>query len=105
MDKNPTLSNKEALIMELLMQRQAEDLYGLELVRRSGNLLKRGTIYVTLSRLEDKGFIESRQENKQHDVPGIPRRLYKATAYGRRIYELLQQARDAKQLFAAARAI
>jgi PadR family transcriptional regulator PadR len=98
MDEGPPhLSRKEALIMEILLERPAAELYGLELVRNSRKRLKRGTVYVTLGRLEDKGFIESREEI-QPNMPGMPRRLYKVTGYGQRVYELLQQAREARHL-------
>ena len=101
MDEGPPhLSKKEALIMELLLERPAAELYGLELVRNSGRRLKRGTVYVTLGRLEDKGFIESREE-VQPNIPGMPRRLYKVTGYGQRVYDLLQQAKEARHLVAA----
>lgn len=99
-EKIPNLSGKEALIMEILLEGLTAELYGLELVRRSGNRLKRGTVYVTLSRLEDKGFIESR-EDTEPNMSGIPRRLYKVTGYGERVYELLQQARAVRQLMPA----
>ena len=56
----PRLSPKESLIVELLL-RDAE-LYGLQLVAASRGRLKRGTVYVTLGRMEDKGFIASREE-------------------------------------------
>jgi len=96
-DEVPTLSKKELVIMEILLEEPTADLYGLELVRRSGKRLKRGTVYVTLTRLEDKGFIESREE-VQPNMPGMPRRLYKVTGYGRKVYLLLRQASELRQL-------
>lgn len=96
-DKIPTLSGKEALVLELLLTNAAE-MYGLELVRDSGNRLKRGTIYVTLSRMNDKGYVESRQEEPQPDVSGIARRLYRATGYGQKVYEAWQLAREARRM-------
>ncbi len=59
--------------------------YGLELVRESRGSLKRGTIYTTLSRMQDKGLVESRSEDKPDHVPGIPRRLYRPTPDGARL--------------------
>jgi len=78
----PTLPPKEALILELLIE--YSELYGLQLVARSKGKLKRGTVYVTLGRMEEKGFITSRLEKPPADEGGLPRRLYEATAYGRR---------------------
>lgn len=89
--KVPAPSGKEATILRLLVEGGGRERYGLELVAASGGHLKRGTIYVTLGRLEEKGFVTSRQEDKAPGVPGIPRRLYKITGVGQRGLE----ARDA----------
>src|SRR5262245_19614972 len=78
-----TLSPKESLILELLIERP--ELYGLQLVAASKRRLKRGTVYVTLGRMEDKGYIRSRLETAPADVGGMPRRLYQATPLGRRV--------------------
>ena len=61
------------------------ELYGLELVARSRRQLKRGTVYVTLGRMEEKGFITSRLEAPPLDEGGMPRRLYEPTTLGRRM--------------------
>jgi len=86
----PRLSLKESLIVELLL-RDAE-LYGLQLVAASRGRLKRGTVYVTLGRMEDKGFITSREEAPPADEGGLPRRLYRATPFGRHVYEAWNMA-------------
>ena len=78
----PTLSRKEALILELLVRESA--LYGLQLVAASKGKLKRGTVYVTLGRMEQKGYITSRLESPPPGAGGLPRRIYDATALGRR---------------------
>jgi PadR family transcriptional regulator PadR len=78
----PTLPPKEALILELLA-REAE-LYGLQLVHAAKGRLKRGTVYVTLGRMEEKGYISSRLEDAPPDAGGLPRRIYEPTAFGRR---------------------
>jgi DNA-binding PadR family transcriptional regulator len=78
-----TLSPKESLILELLIDRQ--ELYGLQLVASSKRALKRGTVYVTLGRMEEKGYITSRLEDAPPDMGGMPRRLYRATPLGRRV--------------------
>ena len=78
-----TLSAKESLILELLIER--EELYGLQLVAASKRKLKRGTVYVTLGRMEEKSYITSRLEDAPADVGGMPRRLYQATPLGRRV--------------------
>ena len=85
-----TLSAKESLILELLIERP--ELYGLQLVAASKRRLKRGTVYVTLGRMEDKGYLTSRLEAAPGDVGGMPRRLYQATPLGRRILALWTDA-------------
>src|SRR5215475_6148409 len=77
------LSSKEALILHLLVARP--DCYGLELVSNSKGRLKRGTVYVTLGRLEDKGLITSKLDDEPAPTGGLPRRLYAPTATGRRV--------------------
>jgi PadR family transcriptional regulator, regulatory protein PadR len=78
----PTVSGKEAMILELLAD--AGDRYGLELVEASEGRLKRGTVYVTLGRMEDKGYVTSVQEERAPGAIGLPRRLYRLTPLGRR---------------------
>ena len=60
-------------------------MYGLELVGASRGRLKRGTVYVTLGRMEDKGLVASRVEEAPAHAGGLPRRLYTPTVLGRRI--------------------
>ena len=69
-----TLSAKESVILQLLV-RHAQA-YGLELVSASRGRLKRGTVYVTLGRMEEKGYITSRLEDAPPEAGGLPRRIY-----------------------------
>jgi len=80
----PRLSAKEELVLELLAE-HGRALYGLQLVARSRRRLKRGTIYVPLQRMEDKGYVTSRREDPPPATGGLPRRLYEPTAAGRRL--------------------
>jgi len=75
-----SVSSLEALILDLLCAR--ERAYGLELVAASGGRLKRGSIYVTLGRMEQKGLVNSSLDERPGDGP--PRRIYVATTYGLR---------------------
>jgi DNA-binding PadR family transcriptional regulator len=59
----------ERLILSLLSTNGAS--YGLQLVEASGGRLKRGGIYVTLGKMEEKGLVSSTLQDD-----------------GRRIYEL-----------------
>ena len=61
------------------------DAFGLELVERSRGALKRGTVYVTLGRMQEKGYVESRSEALVPGAIGLPRRIYRPTAYGLRV--------------------
>ena len=61
-------------------------MFGLQLVAESGGRLKRGGVYVTLGRMEEKRFVESEQEPRQPGAIGLPRRLYRPTALGERAF-------------------
>ena len=78
----PRLSATERLILDLLRE---DELFGLQLVDRSDGALKRGTVYVTLGRMQDKGYVESRTEPLPPGAIGLPRRWYRPTAYGLRV--------------------
>lgn len=88
-----TLSAKESLILQLLSG--GREMYGLELVAASRRRLKRGTIYVTLGRMEQKGFVVSRAEDGPPPGGGLPRRLYTPTALGLRVYALWSEVSGA----------
>ena len=72
--------------------------YGLQLVEASKRRLKRGSIYVTLGRMEAKGFVESRQEDRPPGAIGLPRRLYRPTPYGLKVRDAYRLLRDALAL-------
>src|ERR671911_1296841 len=91
----PSMSRTESLVMELLRSRER---YGLELVDASGGSLKRGSVYVTLARMEEKGFVESRHEERTSGTSGLPRRLYRATPYGRKVHSAFTMLREALAL-------
>jgi DNA-binding PadR family transcriptional regulator len=97
-DHVPSLSRKEALVLELLLENPTGEMYGLEMVANSRKRLKRGTVYVTLNRMEDKGYIESRHEEPRANMSGAPRRLYRVTGYGEEIYQVWQLAREAQRV-------
>lgn len=90
----PTLSPKERLILELLLNAPGCELYGLEMVKRSGGQLKRGTVYVTLDRMDEKGFVTSR-EVKEPGQSGLPRRVFQVTGLGQRVFHAWEAARNA----------
>lgn len=88
----PTLSSKEALILDLLVERG--ELYGLQLVAASRRRLKRGTVYVTLGRMEEKGYLQSRLDTTPGTTGGLPRRLYEPTPLGRRVLNVWSHAAE-----------
>ena len=85
METLPRLSATERLILELLAAEG--ELFGLQMVELSAGRLKRGTVYVTLGRMQDKGYLESRQETLPEGAIGLPRRLYQPTGYARRVLD------------------
>jgi len=82
-EATPRLSQKELLILEMLLE--AGEMYGLEMVEGSRGRLKRGTVYVTLGRMADKGYVTSRQAERGPGEAGLLRRLYRATPQGARL--------------------
>jgi DNA-binding PadR family transcriptional regulator len=70
------LARSEHLILNLLAARGP--CYGLELVHASRGRLKRGGIYVTLGRMEEKGLVTSTASREDG------RRSYRPTALGER---------------------
>lgn len=82
-DDIPRPSDKELIVLQLLVAKTGQ-MYGLELVEASEGRLKRGTVYVTLDRMEDKGFIRSKKDSDA-EAGAAARRLYKATGLGQRV--------------------
>jgi DNA-binding PadR family transcriptional regulator len=83
-------SDKELVILRLLRDGSPER-YGLELVNASDGALGRASIYVTLARMETKGFLRSRTPPKD-DHPGLPRPRYKITALGEKVLRAAEAA-------------
>jgi len=80
------LSARELLILNLLVRDEAQ--YGLQLVAAAPRRLKRGTVYVTLGRMEAKGYITSRLDEDAPALGGLRRRRYTPTALGRELLNL-----------------
>ena len=83
MESLPPLSATERLILEMLAAEG--ELFGLQMVELARGRLKRGTVYVTLGRMEQKGLVQSEQEPQPPGAIGLPRRIYRPTAYGERM--------------------
>ncbi|MEM1413688.1 MAG: helix-turn-helix transcriptional regulator [Myxococcota bacterium] len=84
------LTRKERRIVELL--ETLGESTGWALVDASGGDLKRGTVYVTLGRMADKGLVESTQEARRPGQSGPLRRLYRPTARATALLALERQA-------------
>ncbi|MFN2564509.1 MAG: PadR family transcriptional regulator [Gemmatimonadaceae bacterium] len=84
------LTAKEREILKLLIGHGAE-MYGLEMVAHSEGRLSRGSIYVLLDRLEERGLVSSRLAERAPGMSGIARRLYQPTGHGRRVLQLWEE--------------
>jgi DNA-binding PadR family transcriptional regulator len=80
--RNRLPSGKELVVLRLLRD-GASEMYGLQLVEASNGRLGRASIYVILSRMEDKGLLKSHTPPRD-DHPGLPRPRYRVTALGQR---------------------
>ena len=90
------ITKTEALVLQQLVSAAGSELYGLSMVKAADGALKMGSVYVILGRLQDKGFVESRREELAQDSDrSVPRRLYKITGAGRRIYLAYEAAMSA----------
>jgi DNA-binding PadR family transcriptional regulator len=72
-----TLSSKYELIIDLLRD---GEMYGLDMVKKSGGKLRRGAVYLTLTAMEAEGLIEG--TTIPATPPRMPRRLYRVTEDG-----------------------
>lgn len=87
------LTATEYEILKLLVG-EPKGLYGLELVKKSDGKLKRGSVYVLLSRLEDKGYLKVRTTAAPDGAGGMPRRQYKLDGAGQKVmreYEMMRE--------------
>jgi DNA-binding PadR family transcriptional regulator len=91
-------SKAEMTVLGLLMN-SPQGLYGLEVVEQSEGSVKRGSVYVLLGRLEEKGYVTRSASKVDANYPGLPRPIYKLTAPGQQVLELADQL-DLKGAFA-----
>jgi DNA-binding PadR family transcriptional regulator len=97
------LRRKEEIILDILRQ---DEMYGLEIVKRSNGALRKGTVYVHLSGMEERGLIEGRTEDAhermlvdfgRRKIKMPPRRRYHVTSKGWELFlsrnSLLPKAR------------
>jgi DNA-binding PadR family transcriptional regulator len=100
MSFNINVSDIQFEVLNLLVGKQG--MYGLEMVKASSQL-KKATIYVHLSRMEDKKWLRSEAEQ----VPGqsgMARRRYFITGEGQRAYRATLAARNVMSDYSGAMA-
>ena|SRR5688572_22352169 len=84
------LGEFEALLLLAILQltEQRQEAYGSairdEIESRTGRSVPRGSIYVTLDRLEEKGLLVSREAGASAARGDRPKRLFKVTPSGLR---------------------
>jgi len=80
----------------LAILRSGEEAYGAQLIRElkrtAGRSVTRGSIYVTLDRMEGKGWIRSTESEPRPERGGRPRRLLSVTPAG---VDQLRRSREA----------
>ena len=91
------LGEFEQMVLLAIVHLQGEA-YGIPIVeeigRRTGRTVARAAVYVTLRRLEEKGFVSSWMSDPTPERGGKPRRLVKLTSDGARA---LREARRAAE--------
>jgi DNA-binding PadR family transcriptional regulator len=86
----PLLGEFEALLLLAILQltEQGREAYGSaireDLQQRTGRPIPRGSIYVTLDRLEEKGLLASREGGTSSARGQRPKRLFRVTPIGLR---------------------
>jgi PadR family transcriptional regulator PadR len=74
------------LLAVLHLTEQSQDAYGSairdEIETRTGRVVPRGSIYITLDRLEDKGLLMSREGGTSQARGHRPKRIFKVTPAG-----------------------
>lgn len=93
--QRPRLSDIEIIILQMLTAESS--MFGLDMVRKSEGSLKRGTVYVTLQRMEEKGLVSSEREEISTES-AIPRKFYKATRAGILSLEAILQFANAMKV-------
>lgn len=91
--KTPNASQREFLLLGCVLHGEK---YGLEIrdefEKRTGEPMPLGSLYVTLDRMEDKGFLKTREGEPNPERGGNNRKYYKITATGTDAFNRFQQA-------------
>jgi DNA-binding PadR family transcriptional regulator len=84
MSRNEWPTPSEMVVMRIL-QGNPQGAYGLEIVMESNGEVKRGSVYVLLGRLEEKGFVRVLPSKRTREALGPARPQYQLTAEGSRV--------------------
>jgi hypothetical protein len=87
MPRNEWPTPSEMIVMRIL-QGCSAGAYGLEIVGDSEGAVKRGSVYVLLGRLEEKGFVRVLPSKKGSSSSAPARPQYQLTAEGSRVLSL-----------------
>jgi PadR family transcriptional regulator, regulatory protein PadR len=75
-----------------------EDAYGVSIKKEIETRLPRkvsvGALQTALKRLEDKGYLKSREGEATQERAGRPKRYYSITAYGKKALEFSRSTRN-----------
>ena len=82
---------KGEMVVMRILQNEPAGMYGLEIVESSNKAIKRGSVYVLLGRLEEKGFVKMQRPKADPTYPGLPRPTYRLTAEGMRVVSAAEQ--------------
>ena len=84
MSRHPTAKELRAL---RILTDHPDGLFGLELVRRSGKVISRGSVYFILDRMQQAGWVDSRPEAPPAGYGGKLRNIFTVNAEGRKVLE------------------
>jgi DNA-binding PadR family transcriptional regulator len=84
MARNEWPTPSEMIVLGIL-QSKPRGAYGLEIVAASDDAVKRGSVYVLLGRLAEKGFVRAIRSEVSPGYDGPPRPKYQLTAEGARV--------------------
>lgn len=68
-----------------ILQGKPRGTYGLDIVEESDGMIKRGSVYVLLGRLEEKGFVRVVRQQTETKHSGPARPIYRLTGEGSRV--------------------
>jgi len=82
MDKNFAWPSGKELEVLRYLQSEVAGMYGLQLVEKSNGAIGRSSVYILLSRLEEKGYV-IRTVPTAANHPGLPRPVYRISGLGK----------------------